>query len=89
MSKKLDVDMCRSTCIVCVFLEGRYIPRAILTDLETGVLDSIQSEMCAPLFDTNNFIAGISGAANNFAKGYYGGGPELLEPVVEIIRYVQ
>lgn len=68
------------------FLEGKYVPRAILTDLETGVLDSIQSEMCGPLFNTDNFIAGITGAANNYAKGFYIGGPELIEAIIELIR---
>ena len=58
----------------------------MLTDLETGVLDSIQAEECGPLFNTNNFIAGIIGAANNYAKGHYVGGPELLESITEIIR---
>lgn len=58
----------------------------MLTDLEASVLDSIQSEMCGPLFNTNNFIAGVAGAANNFSKGHYIGGPELLEHVLEIVR---
>lgn len=68
------------------FTEGKFFPRAILTDLEPGVLHSIQGDSCAQLFNTNNFIAGPMGAANNFAKGYYVGGPEVIDALMEVVR---
>lgn len=38
------------------------------------------------LFRPDNFIAGSNGAGNNFAKGYYTEGAELLDSVLEVAR---
>lgn len=55
----------------CLFLGGKYVPRAILLDLEPGTMDSVRSGPFGQLFRPDNFIFGQSGAGNNWAKGHY------------------
>ncbi|CAF0910491.1 unnamed protein product [Rotaria sordida] len=57
------------------FPDGKYVPRAVLVDLEPGTLDSIR-----------NSSYGQSSASNNFAKGFYIDSVELIEPVMDILR---
>uniref|UniRef100_A0A670XV61 Tubulin/FtsZ GTPase domain-containing protein n=1 Tax=Pseudonaja textilis TaxID=8673 RepID=A0A670XV61_PSETE len=37
----------------------KYVPRAILVDLEPGTMDSVRSSKIGPLFRPDNFIHGI------------------------------
>jgi tubulin beta len=64
----------------------RYVPRAVLVDLEPGVLDGVKSSDCGGMFYRENFVNGQSGAGNNWAKGHYTEGPEIVHQVMEIIR---
>lgn len=76
-------------CLISVFsrLTGcKYVPRAVLVDLEPGVLDSIRGREIGPLFRPDNFIAGLTGAGNNWAKGHYTDGSELAEATLEVVR---
>jgi tubulin beta len=66
--------------------EGRYVPRAVLTDLEPGTMDSIRSGTYGSLFRPDNFIFGQSGAGNNWAKGHYTEGAELVDSIMESVR---
>ncbi|CAJ1936511.1 unnamed protein product [Cylindrotheca closterium] len=66
--------------------EGRYVPRAILTDLEPGTMDSIRGGKYGSLFRPDNFVFGQSGAGNNWAKGHYTEGAELVDSIMECIR---
>jgi tubulin beta len=66
--------------------EGRYVPRAVLTDLEPGTMDSIRSGAYGSLFRPDNFIFGQSGAGNNWAKGHYTEGAELVDNIMEATR---
>ena len=47
---------------------GRYVPRAVLVDLEPGTMDSVRAGPFGQLFRPDNFIFGQSGAGNNWAK---------------------
>lgn len=67
-------------------LDSRYVPRAILADLESGVFDSIREKELGRLFEPDSFIAGSSGAGKNWAKGYYSEGLELSSRILERIR---
>ena len=58
---------------------GRYVPRAVLVDLEPGVMDSIRGNQIGKLFRPDNFIFGQNGAGNNYSKGYYTEGAELID----------
>ncbi|CAO3659399.1 unnamed protein product [Umbelopsis vinacea] len=65
---------------------GKYVPRAVLVDLEPGVMNSIRSSKLAHLFHPDNFIYGNSGAGNSWAKGFYTEGAELIEPIMDVVR---
>ncbi|KAM6163887.1 tubulin beta-1 chain [Rhynchocyon petersi] len=64
----------------------KYVPRAILVDLEPGTMDSIRSSKLGALFQPDSFVHGTSGAGNNWAKGHYTEGAELLESVLDAVR---
>jgi tubulin beta len=65
---------------------GRYVPRAVLVDLEPGTMDSIRAGPYGQLFRPDNFVFGQSGAGNNWAKGYYTEGAELVDSVLDVVR---
>jgi len=63
-----------------------YVPRAILVDLEPGTLDVIKSDSLGGNFKEDNQITGANGAGNNWAKGHYTEGAELIETVLDQAR---
>ncbi|XP_077971662.1 tubulin beta-4 chain-like [Styela clava] len=65
---------------------GRYVPRTILVDLEPGTMDAVRSGPYGRLFRPDNFIFGQSGAGNNWAKGHYTEGAELVDEVMDVAR---
>ncbi|KAE8732343.1 Tubulin beta-2 chain [Hibiscus syriacus] len=65
---------------------GRFVPRAVLMDLETGTMDSIRSGPIGHIFRPDNFVFGQSGAGNNWAKGHYIEGAELMDSVLDVVR---
>jgi len=58
---------------------GKYVPRAVLVDLEPGTMDSVRSGPFGQIFRPDNFVFGQSGAGNNWAKGHYTEGAELVD----------
>jgi len=48
---------------------NKYVPRAVLVDLEPGTMDAVRSGPLGGLFRPDNFVFGQSGAGNNWAKG--------------------
>jgi len=66
--------------------EGKYVPRAALVDLEPGTMDTIRSSAFGRLFRPDNIVTGQNGAGNNWAKGHYTEGAELIETVMDVIR---
>uniref|UniRef100_A0A0R3RIY0 Tubulin beta chain n=1 Tax=Elaeophora elaphi TaxID=1147741 RepID=A0A0R3RIY0_9BILA len=65
---------------------GRYVPRTVLVDLEPGTMDSVRNSPYGKLFRPDNFVFGQSGAGNNWAKGYYTEGAELVDNVLDVVR---
>jgi len=65
---------------------GKYVPRAILVDLEPGTMDAVKSGPFGALFRPDSFVFGQSGAGNNWAKGHYTEGAELIDSVLEVVR---
>ncbi|RXG53278.1 Tubulin beta-2 chain [Armadillidium vulgare] len=63
-----------------------YVPRAILVDLEPGTMDSVKAGPYGHLFKPDNFVFGHSGAGNNWAKGHYTEGAELVDSVLDVVR---
>uniref|UniRef100_A0A1I7V9F7 Tubulin beta chain n=1 Tax=Loa loa TaxID=7209 RepID=A0A1I7V9F7_LOALO len=68
-------------------VEGKkYVPRAVLVDLEPGTMDSVRFSTYGKLFRPDNFVFGQSGAGNNWAKGHYTEGAELVDEVLDVLR---
>ena len=65
---------------------GKYVPRAVLVDLEPGTMDSVRSGPFGQIFRPDNFVFGQSGAGNNWAKGHYTEGAELVDTVLDVVR---
>jgi len=65
---------------------GKYVPRAILVDLEPGTMDSIKAGPYGGLFRPDNLVFAQNSAGNNWAKGHYTEGAELVDNVMEVVR---
>merc|ERR1711937_772430 len=48
--------------------------------------DSVRAGPYGPLFRPDNFVFGQSGAGNNWAKGHYTEGAELVDSVLDVVR---
>lgn len=64
----------------------KYVPRAVLVDLEPGTMDAVRAGPFGQLFRPDNFVFGQSGAGNNWAKGHYTEGAELVDSVLDVVR---
>ncbi|KAJ1936953.1 alpha-tubulin, partial [Kickxella alabastrina] len=67
--------------------DKRYVPRVVAIDLEPGVLDTIRNGKYGKLFRPESMVCANSGAGNNWAKGFYTEGAELLDQVLDIVRH--
>lgn len=65
--------------------DGRFFPRAILADLESGNVEAVGAGPCGKLFKSDNFVFGQIGSENNWAKGYTEGAG-LIDAVLDVIR---
>ena len=65
---------------------GRFVPRAILMDLEPEAMSSVRATHFGRLFRPDNFVFGKAGAGSNWAKGYYTEGAELIDSVLDVVR---
>lgn len=65
--------------------EGKYVPRAVLVDLEPGVIARIESGEMAELFDEGSIIRKLPGAANNWARGYNVEGERVIDQIMNTI----
>ncbi|XP_074096132.1 tubulin alpha-1C chain [Cotesia typhae] len=66
--------------------QDKYVPRAIMCDLEPTVIDEFRNSEYQKLFHPEQLICGKEDAANNFARGYYTVGRKLLDSLSEKIR---
>lgn len=57
-----------------------------MVDLEPGTMDSVRSGPFGQIFRPDNFVFGQSGAGNNWAKGHYTEGAELVDSVLDVVR---
>lgn len=46
------------------FLGGKYVPRAVLVDLEPGTMDSVRSGPFGQIFRPDNFVFGENSNVN-------------------------
>jgi len=66
--------------------KGRYVPRSVNVDLESGTMDALKASKYGSTFHPDSFVFGQSGAGNNWAKGHYTEGAELIETALDCIR---
>ena len=52
---------------------GKYVPRAVLFDLEPGVIDAVRASPLGELFRPDNLVNQNAGAGNNLALAHYTG----------------
>jgi tubulin beta len=65
---------------------GRYVPRTILMHHETGTMDSVRAGPFGQLIPPYKVVFGQTGAGNNWAKGHYTEGAELIDSVLDVVR---
>ncbi|KAH3766486.1 tubulin epsilon chain [Pelomyxa schiedti] len=60
--------------------------RAILIDMEEGVLNHILKGSLGELFDAKQLISDVSGSGNNWATGFKWYGPKYRDKILENVR---
>jgi len=65
---------------------GQFIPRQLSVDLDGTSLDAIREGSLADVYHPEYLLGGKEDAANNFARGYYSVGKEMMDQVSDGIR---
>uniref|UniRef100_A0A8C3AEU7 Tubulin, alpha 7 like n=1 Tax=Cyclopterus lumpus TaxID=8103 RepID=A0A8C3AEU7_CYCLU len=65
---------------------GKHVPRAVFVDLEPTVIDEVRIGTYRQLFHPEQLITGKEDAANNYARGHYTVGKEVIDLVLDRIR---
>ncbi|EGZ11435.1 hypothetical protein PHYSODRAFT_338144 [Phytophthora sojae] len=65
---------------------GKHVPRAVLVDLEPTVCDEVRTGAYRQLYHPEQLISDKESAANNFARGHYTIGKEIVDHVLDRIR---
>jgi len=65
---------------------GKHVPRALFVDLEPTVCDEVRSGAYSKLYHPEQIISGKEDAANNYARGHYTIGKEIVDSVLDRVR---
>lgn len=65
---------------------GKHVPRALFVDLETTVIDEIRSGPYRKLFHPQQMLTDKEDAANNYARGHYTVGRQMIDNAVDAIQ---
>jgi len=65
---------------------GKYVPRCVMIDLEPTVIDEVRTGTYRQLFHPEQLISGKEDAANNYARGHYTVGKEVVDLVLDRMR---
>merc|ERR1712154_18614 len=65
---------------------GQFVPRQITVDLEPTVVDDVRTGARSAMFHPEFLLNGKEDAANNFARGHYTVGKEILDQVNDRLR---
>jgi tubulin alpha len=65
---------------------AKYVPRSLLVDLEPTVVDEVRTGAYRQLFHPEQIISGKEDAANNFARGHYTVGKEMIDLTLDRVR---
>nr|XP_023022659.1 tubulin alpha-1 chain-like [Leptinotarsa decemlineata] len=67
---------------------GQAVPRVVMVDLEPTVIDEIRTGYYRNFFHPDQLLTGKEDAANNYARGKYGIGTEMLDLALDRTRLV-
>jgi tubulin alpha len=65
---------------------AKYVPRSIFIDLEPNVVDEVRTGKYRALYHPEQLISGKEDAANNYARGHYTVGKEVIDVCLDRIR---
>ena len=65
---------------------GKHVPRSVFVDLEPTVIDEVRTGTYRQLFHPEQLISGKEDAANNFARGHYTIGKEIVDLCLDRFR---
>eukprot|EP00994_Dinema_validum_P006476 NODE_482_length_1647_cov_91.703379_g343_i0.p1 GENE.NODE_482_length_1647_cov_91.703379_g343_i0~~NODE_482_length_1647_cov_91.703379_g343_i0.p1 ORF type:complete len:300 (-),score=71.22 NODE_482_length_1647_cov_91.703379_g343_i0:581-1480(-) len=65
---------------------GKHVPRAVFLDLEPTVVDEVRTGTYRQLFHPEQLISGKEDAANNYARGHYTIGKEIVDLCLDRVR---
>ncbi|KAK8795687.1 hypothetical protein WA158_000344 [Blastocystis sp. Blastoise] len=65
---------------------GKRVPRAVYVDLEPTVVDEVRTGKYKNMYHPEQLITGKEDAANNYARGHYTVGKEIVDLVLDKIR---
>ena len=65
---------------------GKHVPRAVYVDLEPTVCDEVRTGTYRQLYHPEQIISGKEDAANNYARGHYTIGKEIVDLVLDRVR---
>jgi len=65
---------------------GKHVPRSVFVDLEPTVVDEVRTGKYRALFHPEQLITGKEDAANNYARGHYTIGKEIVDLCLDRIR---
>jgi tubulin alpha len=65
---------------------GKHVPRCVYIDLEPTVIDEVRTGTYRQLFHPEQLINGKEDAANNYARGHYTVGKEIVDLCLERVR---
>merc|ERR1712042_190682 len=77
------------SCLNTFFAEsnsGKQVPRTLFVDLEPTVIDEVKVGDYKNFFHPENLLCGIEDAANNYARGYYTIGKDMIDKVADRVR---
>ncbi|KAJ9583485.1 hypothetical protein L9F63_022178, partial [Diploptera punctata] len=64
----------------------KMVPRAVMVDLEPTVVDEIRCGTYRQLYHPEQLITGKEDAANNYARGHFTTGREVIDSVMDRVR---
>jgi tubulin alpha len=88
VSRRVLVPQVPRLISCCAIGQGKYVPRTIYCDLEPNVVDEVRTGTYRSLFHPEYMITGKEDASNNYARGHYTVGKELIDQVLDKVRRV-
>uniref|UniRef100_A0A8D0NWQ8 Tubulin alpha chain n=1 Tax=Sus scrofa TaxID=9823 RepID=A0A8D0NWQ8_PIG len=86
LAHKMELAGASFDSFFCETRAGKHVPRALFMDLEPTVVDGIRAGRYRSLFHPEQLVSGKEDASNNYARGRYTVGPEIVEIVLERLR---